>query len=69
MENQKFKITAVCESNHTQDLHTEGLDRKWAEVQAGLLDGSLLAVPPGPDSIIGKCGICNTPIKCTVTEE
>ncbi len=39
-------------------------------MQAELLDGSsdMYIYPPGPDSVIGSCGICQSKFKCTVNE-
>lgn len=70
----KIKIKAVCQSNpsHIQELIIDPLlGRSYAEGLAGLLDGSskMYLFPPGPGSVIGKCGICKAQIKCTVTEE
>lgn len=64
-----YVITAKCEGGHTQVIKVDGkLGREWAEAQAGLLDGSssMYIHPPGPESVIGKCGICQKPITCRV---
>jgi hypothetical protein len=70
----KIKITAVCESSpsHIQKLTIdEKLGKAYAKQLAGLLDGTspMYLYPPGPESVIGKCGICKAQIKCNVTEE
>ena len=67
----KHKITAVCEAGHSQEIIIEGLGREYAELQAGLLDGTspmYIHSPIGTDSVIGKCGICRAQIHCVVTE-
>jgi predicted acyltransferase len=67
-----YLITARCDAGHGQVLtvaHRMGL--AWAEVLAGLLDGSssVYSYPPEPESVLNKCGICGARIQCTVTEE
>jgi hypothetical protein len=63
-------IKAECANGHAQEIKAqgEGIDQAWAEMCAGLLDGSspLYRSPPGPESVIGKCGICRAQIECTV---
>jgi len=66
-----FTITARCGRGHTQDIKVDGaLGLEWATEQAALLDGTskLYKYPPTDcaQSVIGKCGICGTPIRCTV---
>jgi predicted acyltransferase len=67
----KHLITARCVAGHEQVLTVDGrLGRRWAEILAGLLDGTsdVYVHQPGPDSVIGKCGRCGAHIQCTVTE-
>lgn len=66
-----YRIIAVCTGGHSQAIQVDGsLGREFAEEQAGILDGTseMYLVPPGPDSIIGKCGICGRKIHCTVED-
>jgi hypothetical protein len=68
---QTFVVTATCQQGHSQTIRLQGYSREAAEMWAGLLDGTaaVYVYPPGPESVIGKCGICQTPFTCTVTEE
>lgn len=64
-------ITAQCYNGHKQELriHDElGID--FARTHAELLDGTspMYVFPPGADSMIGKCGICKVPFRCTIEE-
>lgn len=62
-------IIARCAQGHTQELKIDGnLGLEWAAHYMGLLDGSseMYKFPPGPESIIGKCGICGTQIQCSL---
>jgi hypothetical protein len=63
-------IEATCEKGHRQLLQIEGQGREWALTLAGLLDGSseMYRFPPGPESPIGKCGVCGSQISCEVKE-
>lgn len=67
-----YRVTAKCESGHTQAITVEGMPREWAEMYAGLLDGThaMYLAPPcdDPNSVIGKCGICHKPFRCTIEE-
>lgn len=66
-----YTIKIECPNGHFQKLVIKGLGRQWAEEQAGLLDGTspMYAFSPiGTPSVIGKCGICGTQIRCTVSE-
>lgn len=67
-----WEVTATCESGHSQvtKLDAKAFTKEGAELFAGLLDGTSPAFlyPPGPESVIGKCGICQKPFKCTVKE-
>ena len=64
-------ITARCtgKPEHVQQI-TMACTREYAELFAGLLDGSstLYVHPPGPQSVTGKCGICRAQILCVVEE-
>jgi len=44
--------------------------REDAELFAGLLDGTstMYVYPPGPESVLGKCGTCGAKIRCVVEE-
>jgi hypothetical protein len=63
-------VTAVCDAGHSQALEINGMSLEWAKEWAGLMDGTsrfYQRSPVGdPDSLIGKCGICRAPIKCSV---
>ncbi len=65
------KVTFTCKAGHSQTIEYIGLTREFAETQAKLIDGSspLYKFPPGPDSIIGKCGICKAQLTSTVLDE
>jgi hypothetical protein len=63
-------IVFRCESGHEQRITYHGMPREMVEFQAGLLDGTspYYVHPPGPESQIGKCGICGSQVKATVVE-
>ena len=72
-----FQIIATCRNGHEQTIKFDGsFTREAVQFQAGLLDGTcpMFTVPVGPDSPLGKCGICLheaerlVPIKCQVSE-
>lgn len=72
-----FQIIATCKNGHQRTIKFDGTFLKEdVETQAGLLDGTsrLFTIPVGPESPLGKCGIClyNTqtlvPIKCQVSQ-
>jgi hypothetical protein len=67
-ETATWTMRAECESGHSQEITIGNVDRTWAEAWAGLMDGSspLYLRKPGPESAIGKCGICHARIRCTV---
>lgn len=66
-------VKAVCESGHVQTfkLDCNTFSREYAEQWAALLDGTsqMYVYPPGRESVIGKCGICQEPYKCEVNED
>ncbi|HLW67869.1 MAG TPA: hypothetical protein VKS79_21300 [Gemmataceae bacterium] len=68
-----WEITATCENGHTHivKLDANTFSKAGAEQWAGLLDGSsrFFVHPPGPESVIGKCGICQKPFKCTIKDK
>jgi hypothetical protein len=47
-----------------------GVDRRWAEIWAGLTDGSseLYRTPPGPECEWCKCGICGAKLTHSVRQ-
>lgn len=68
-----YTIVARCENGHSQAIEVDGsLGVDWANGLAGLLDGSspMYIHPPDPGSlsVVGRCGICRTQIKCVVTD-
>lgn len=66
-----FEVTVKCEGGHVMDLkYGASLGHEFVVRQAGLLDGTstMYAFPPGPDSPIGKCGVCGAKITCTVSD-
>ena len=72
-----FQLIVTCVNGHEQAIKFDGsYSREAVEFQAGLIDGTcpMFTVPVGPDSILGKCGICKhegkglVPIKCQVSE-
>lgn len=68
----EITVTATCAEGHSQALRVDGkLGLEWAKMWAGLMDGTspLYIYPPiGTDSLIGKCGICGSQIKCSVED-
>lgn len=65
-------VTAECRQGHVQALQLDAdLGMEYAVMLAGLMDGSsrFYIYPPGPSSMIGKCGICKSQITITVAEE
>lgn len=65
------KIEFTCTNGHQQYIEFKGLAREQAEFTAKLMDGSSAAYkfPPGPESSIGKCGICNAQLTSRVLDE
>lgn len=63
-------VTAVCDAGHSQTLQIDGMSLEWAKEWAGLMDGTSHFYQRSPvgdaQSLIGKCGICRAPIKCSV---
>lgn len=66
-----IKVMCRCTNGHEMTITYNGLSREFVDIQCGLLDGSsaLYKFPPDDKSPIGKCGICQCQIKCTVLEE
>jgi hypothetical protein len=64
----KFEMYLKCENGHEQTIIYSGLDRPTVEAIAGLLDASspMYVYPVGPDSLIGRCGICRGEITAEV---
>ncbi len=68
---QSFQLTTTCDNGHIQTMtYGPGFTREWVEAQARILDGTseMYVFKPGPESVIGKCGICGAQIKCEVQE-
>lgn len=68
-----FEITIRCEKepeSHAKKLRLFGCDREYVEQLARLLDGTstFYIYKPGPQSPIGKCGICGGTITARVEE-
>ena len=75
-----YRITVRCKTHpetHAKVIrlrNVEGasdyFDRTYAENFAKLLDGTFpgYIYPPGPDSPIGKCGICGGKLETSVEE-
>lgn len=66
-----YFIEATCANGHSQVLQVSAdLGGDYAFVLAGLLDGTseLYRFPPGPESVISKCGICGATVACEVSE-
>lgn len=63
-------IHATCDSGHEERLRVARAF-EWVESLASLLDGTspFYVNPPADESMIGKCGICGSPIHCTVEKE
>lgn len=61
-------IEITCQNGHQQTIRTSGMEEAQISLLAGLLDGTSPAYvyPPGPDSPIGKCGICHSQLKCVL---
>lgn len=57
-----------CENGHDQVIIVRGLDLDTVKGMAGLIDGTspMYVYPPGPESMIGKCGICRGKIMSEV---
>lgn len=66
----RYKVTFTCQNGHQQAITYEGVTKGTAEMWAGLCDGTshFYAYPPGPDSVIGKCGICGGMLSSKVEE-
>lgn len=66
---KQILVTVTCEAGHSQPLKLDSsFGEDYARSFAGLLDGSspMYKFPPGPESVIGKCGICGKRVKATV---
>ena len=65
---EQWIISFECANGHKGDLKFVGVDRRWAEIFAGLTDGSsvLYQHPPGPDCPFCKCGICGATLTSSV---
>ena len=67
----RIMVQCTASKTHTKLITVDpALGMEYARQFAGLLDGSstLYIHKPGPNSPIGKCGICQGQIKCTVEE-
>lgn len=66
----EYFVTATCEDGHKQEMTYRGVSRQQAELFVRLLDGTspLYVIKPGPDSRIGRCGICSKPFTCDIQE-
>lgn len=67
---QTFTVTMTCGNGHVQQVVYSGVARAFVEGVAGLMDGTspMYVHPPGPDSVIGKCGICRAWLKAKVED-
>ena len=68
-----YEIVVRCKAQplkHAKVLRITGKDEEYAKTLAGLLDGTshLYVYKPGPDSPIGKCGVCGSALGCDVRE-
>jgi hypothetical protein len=65
-------VTARCAEGHEQTLNVDAaMGLEWVKGWVGLMDGTspfYVHPPIGTDSMIGKCGICGSQIKCTVED-
>jgi len=54
------ELEVKCENGHSQTIRYVGLEKTFVEELGALIDGSsrFYRYPPGPDSPIGKCGLC-----------
>lgn len=71
-ERAMIRVRVECSSGHEQTIkYDESFSLEWVETQCGLLDGTspLYEYPPGPESVIGKCGICGKQVKCSIVPE
>lgn len=64
------KIEYTCKAGHKQVITYTGMSREFAESCAKLTDGTspLYVHPPGPESSIGKCGICGAQLSSRVLD-
>lgn len=65
------QIEYRCANGHVQIIRYQGMTRHFAEQVAGLCDGTspMYVFPPGPESTIGKCGICGAQLSSKVLAE
>ncbi len=63
-------VRTECANGHKGDLRFVGVGRRWAEMWAGLTDGSpeLYQHAPGPDCPLCKCGICGATLTSSVRQ-
>jgi len=63
-------INQTCENQHTVNYALEGYTRDTAVTLAAFLDGTsdIYKYKPAddPTSTIGRCGLCGSPLTCTV---
>jgi hypothetical protein len=66
----KIRIVVRCEKDpdHAKVLEMRGRGLEYARDLAGLLDGTsdMYIYKPGPDSPIGKCGLCGAKVYASV---
>ena len=67
---EQWIITFTCANGHVGSLKFIGVDRRWAELYAGLSDGSseLYQHPIEADCPLCKCGICGATLTSSVTQ-
>ncbi len=65
------KIEFLCTEGHRQVIEFHHMPAEQALFTARLMDGTSPAYkfPPGPESTIGKCGICGKQISSRVLDE
>jgi hypothetical protein len=70
-ETQSYVLVAICDRAHEQRIRIEGRSRDWIAGLAALLDGTspYYIHPPGPNTVLGKCGLCGAQIRCRVEED
>jgi hypothetical protein len=68
-EGLAYTAIIKCEKGHEQRMRFLGHPRKYVELWAALIDGTAYPVRPGPDSMLGYCGICRTQLRSEIIDE
>lgn len=57
-----------CAREQEVNFWGDGIGREEVEMLAGMLDGSVCTESPGPESLLGKCGVCSGELEAVVRD-